>query len=351
MRLPWKENESVILHKEYIYGIGNKNAGPNSQTSSSKTSDPYESLRQHAVNNTVFIVPINMKMMPFADNLLCSLKKIKFDLKQLVFWTLDEKTGDILREKSLNTFHDPALWGVTDFNGTNYFSPEFKRMMKQRPKFLLNLLSTGLDVLFLDTDIIFYDDPFKIVDHSVDLVIGSDTRNFFGPLGTEKDPFQDPKRLGDRVPPVCAGTFWMKSNKHTIKLWQIMIDVFEEDPSVVYLRDKGFNSDQHGLDLLLNDGRANLVEPLPYGITKDMLGNNTSDAAKLSIRMLDQAWVASGHLFRVHFSDYVERVAMLDSKGFGRLAIHLNWDTNEMPKIEGAKKMKIWQLDEHGQCI
>ena len=335
-------------------GANGINCPPSNEGSASKakgkpseTGNTYESLRQYAINNTVIIVPVNKGMLIFAENMICSLKKINFSPKEVVFWTLDEEVGRPLRSWGLNTFHDPSLFGVSEYVGFDYTSPQFGRMMTERPKFFINVLSVGLDLLFLDADIIFYDDPFTIVDQSVDLTIGSDSRDFFGP---DKNPFQDPRGKGDFMPPVCAGTFWMKSNEKTITLFQIMILVFKDDPSVAYLRDKGFSDDQRGLDVLLNDGRANLVEPLPEGITMDMLDDKHSDKAELKVRILDQARVASGHLFLNEHDEYEEHLATLERKGGKKLAIHLNWNTVFKPKIEGAKEMNIWQLTDDGKC-
>jgi len=134
-----------------------------------------------------------------------------------------------------------------------------------------------------------------------------------------------------------------------------MMDVFEGDLSVVYLHEKGLTDDQRGFDVLLNDGRAALVEPLPDGITKvisETLGERKNEeSAKLKVMILDQAWVASGHLFRNQHEDYQERLERLEERGWGKLAIHLNWNIAVTGKVEGAKEMGIWQLGDDGTCI
>ena len=50
-----------------------------------------------------------------------------------------------------------------------------------------------------------------------------------------------------------------------------MLDVFNSGPRLALYRAIVFKDDQRGIDVLLNDGRANLEEPLPNGITADML--------------------------------------------------------------------------------
>lgn len=329
----------------------------NFSSSSTKSSPPestniYENLKRHAVNNTVMIVPVNKGMLQYAENMLCSLQKINFDLQHMVFWTLDNEVGDILRTRGLNTFYDPSMYGVADFVGVNG-REHFAQMMLERPKFFINVLSTGLDILFLDTDIVFFDDPMTMRDPSVDVVIGSDGRDFFGPA---HNPFGDQDSKGNAVPPVCAGSFWMKSNEHTVALWEVMKLVFQDDLSVQYLRDAGVSDDQHGLDVLLNEGRARLVEPFPEGITADMVAGNDDDDkdsysdAKLRVRMLDQALFASGHQYLEIHEDYQRALALLEERGRRKLAIHFNWNGGPTTKVDGAKKMGLWYLDDDGKC-
>ena len=76
----------------------------------------------------------------------------------------------------LATFHDPSLFTMKSANGVSHDNPGLEHTMAERPKFCISLLSTGLDVLLFDADIVFSDNPFTTIDRSVDLVMGSDSR-------------------------------------------------------------------------------------------------------------------------------------------------------------------------------
>ena len=64
----------------------------------------------HAINNTVVVVPVNIGMLQWAANLLCSLTETSFDGKDIVFWALDEGAEDALRVKGYATYRDKRLY-------------------------------------------------------------------------------------------------------------------------------------------------------------------------------------------------------------------------------------------------
>ena len=344
-----------VLRVLTISGDGSRNPFSSSKLSDS---DPdhqpniYHALRRHSINNTVTIVPINNGMLPYAMNMICTLKNnTDFDPTKLVFWTLGEEVGALLREQGLTTFHDPDLWGTSQDIGSTY-GKTFQKMMNQRPKFWVHVLETGLDMLFLDTDLIFFQSPLKLISPDVDLAIASDGREYFGGLDTKGNPFKDPGSKGDMMPPVCAGTFWVKSGHDTLNLFRIMQNVMEDDPSTKLLKEKyNFHDDQRAFDTLLNDGRANLVDPLPMGIEEGMLEGRKPEKARLKVQMWDQVRVVSGHLFLELDKQYEEKLRDLEAMGGERWLIHLNWNAGATPKHEGAKKKGIWMLDEDGECL
>lgn len=340
------DREQPAIASSIDFGVRKEDSSSLTSVSPPEPTNIYESLKKYAINNTLMIVPVNKGMLQYVENMLCSLQKINFDLQNMVFWTLDIEVRGILRERGLNTFYDPSIYGIADFVGING-REHFEHMMIERPKFFINVLSVGLDILFLDADIVFFDDPLKMIDPSVDLVIGSDGREFFSPA---HNPFEDPYSRGNAIPPVCAGSFWMRSNEHTVALWEVMKLVFQDDLSVRYLRDAGVSNDQYGLDVLLNEGRAKLVEPYPEGITADMLDGKDFSDAKLRVRMMDQAFFASGHQFLEIHEDYERALAILEEKGRKKLAIHFNWNGGPTTKIDGARRMGLWYLDDDGEC-
>ena len=305
-------------------------------------------LAKNAVGNTLVVVPVNMGMLIWADNLICSLANTSFDAKQIIFWTLDTQAQVVLEARGYTTYHDPSLFAVSTPENVHRDTAYFKKMMMERPKFFIDVLSTGYDILFLDADTMFFQSPLSLIDPAVDAVFSSDSREFFNTA--RRNPFRDIWRRGHRFPPVCNGIFYMKSNEHTIKLWRDILDVFEAGPRLAIYRLISFKDDQRGMDCLLNDGRARLVEPLPGGITEDMLeGRYTSDA-DLNVRLLDQAAVVSGHLLKNRKQQYEKNLAELKERGEERIALHFNWDPKEITKEEGVKKMDLWLLKDQGRC-
>ncbi|KAK4691568.1 hypothetical protein P7C71_g5457, partial [Lecanoromycetidae sp. Uapishka_2] len=220
--------------------------------------------------------------------------------------------------------------------------------MRERPKFFIDILSTGLDILFLDADTAFFQSPLQLLDSAVDAVFSSDSREFYN--AESKDPFRDVWRRGSRFPPVCNGIFWMKSSEHTIKLWHDILDVFEAGPHLALYRALSFKDDQRGMDVLLNDGRARLVGPLPEGITANMLKGKYVSSHTLDVRLLDQTSVVSGHLLKNRKEQYEKNLAQLVGRGKDRVAVHFNWDPKELTKEEGARQMGLWFLTDDGQC-
>ena len=89
------------------------------------------------------------------------------------------------------------------------------------------------------------------------------------------------------MPPICTGMFWMKASEGTIALWSDMLDVFQMPGPIGWYRRLNFQDEQRGMDVLLNDGRARVVGPLPEGITEDMVPNRCGNSRepKLNIRV------------------------------------------------------------------
>ena len=300
-----------------------------------------------SMENTLFFVPVNSGMLHWADNLICSLRKTTFDTTKIIFWVLDLPAKVVLEGKGYVTYHDPSLFAVSGNENYRGDTKAYKKMMLERPKFFIDILTTGYDILFVDADTIFFQSPLLIRDLEVDGVFSTDNREFY----QTHDAFRDVWRRGSRVPPICNGIFWMKSSTNSIKIWQDMLDTFNDHGWWTAIwRSIYFQDDQRGMDMLLNDGRAELVEPLPSGIKPDMLQGRYSQEAELSIRLLDQTAVVNGHLLKNRRSEYEQNLVKLRWGGKDRVAVHLNWDTKQMTKEQGAKEMGFWLLDEEGHC-
>lgn len=326
---------------------------PTTDTYSSRLSPvDIRTLADHAINNTVVVVPVNTGMLHLAANLLCSLSALSFNTSAIVFWALDDGAQASLAGRGYATYRDATLFSASGDENARGATAAYRRMMRQRPLFFRSVLSSGFDVLMLDADIVFWQSPLVVVPRaedrkSVDMVYSTDAREFF----TEHDAFTDAGRRGSLMPPICNGMFWMRSSKATVSLWSEMIAVFEAPWWRMGLyRHFWFQDDQRGIDVLLNDGRAKLVAPFPSGITRDMVPNGDDNAARLNVRLLDQTQVANGQLFMFREGLYREKLAQLRAQGEDRISVHMNWNTHVISKTDGAKEKQIYYLDDHGNC-
>ena len=305
----------------------------------------------NAINNTVVVVPINFGMLHLAENLLCSLSTTSFDRSKIVFWTLDSAAQDTLHRQGHATYRDPSLFATSANENLHGDTPAYRRMMRERPKFFIDILTSGFDILMLDADTVFWQSPLLLTpqpddEADVDVKYSTDAREFY----QSHNAFRDSRRRGSIVPPICNGIFWMRSNNHTVKLWTDMLGVFNEPWPMGPIHRKYFQDDQRGMDCMLNDGRAKLVGPLPDGITHDMLPKDDRGKATLKIRLLDQTLVVNGHLLRNRRKTYDENLIRLRQLGTERIAAHMNWYTKDLSKEEGARQMGLYFLDADGRC-
>lgn len=307
--------------------------------------------QQNAINNTVVVVPVNSGMMHFTDNLLCSLEQADFNTSSIVFWALDDGAAETLHDRGFAMYRDRSLWSTSKDANNNGNTAEYQKMMRQRPLFYVDVLASGFDLLMIDVDIVFWQSPLAIVPQGADrdtisIVYTTDAREFY----TEHDAFADDYRRGSLMPPVCNGMFWMKSTRDTISIWQEMLLIFEAPWWRMGLfRSWYFQDDQRGVDVLLNDGRAELVAPFPEGITADMVPN-AGGQARLKVRLVDQAMAINGHLLLDRRETYDRSLAKLRETGRDRLMAHMNWNTEFTTKLDGAKKTGLYFLNEHGKC-
>lgn len=343
---------TAILSSGLIYYLYAAERVTNIRHRSRLSTTDIQTFANHAINNTVIIVPVNTGMLDLAENLLCSLSSISFNTSAIVFWALDDGARTILHDRGYATYRDASLFSASGNENAHGVTSAYRKMMLQRPIFFRDLLASGFDMLMLDADIVFWQSPLTIVPddadrNTADMVYSTDAREFY----TDHDPFQDTGRRGSLVPPICNGMFWMKSTNETISLWSEMLAVFEAPWWKMGLyRHFWFQDDQRGVDVLLNDGRAKLVAPWPRGITQDMVPNRHDRNTRLNVRLLDQTKVANGQLFMFREDAYEENLKQLRAKGEDRISVHMNWNTHVISKAEGARKRGIYYSDRSGNC-
>ena len=103
------------------------------------------------------------------------------------------------------------------------------------------------------------------------------------------------------------------------------------------------------MNTILNDGRAQLVAPLPSGIEQHMLPSDQTDHT-LNIQLLDQTQVSTGHLLSDHLPSYRKHLHALRAEGKDRIAAHFGrkaWRDNALDTIDD---LELHRLEADGSC-
>ncbi len=82
-----------------------------------------------------------------------------------------------------------------------------------------------------------------------------------------------------------------------------------------------------------------------------MLTRRYGRDVKLNVRLLDQTEVASGHILKNRRVEYEQSLDRLRREGRDRVAMHLNWNTKEVTKEDGAKMLNPWLLNDEEKCL
>jgi len=146
-----------------------------------------------AVNNTVIIVSTNLGFFNMSLNVLCRLEDL--GATNVLTWALDEGSAKALRKRSLPYYYDTATFSVSNY--TSYFDFGYIRMMIERPSVWWRLLATGYDLIFIDSDVVLFENPMGLFPRVADIEGQIDTK------------FWVEAERQDRVPDMCAGAFWL----------------------------------------------------------------------------------------------------------------------------------------------
>ncbi|KAJ3286159.1 hypothetical protein HDU79_006702, partial [Rhizoclosmatium sp. JEL0117] len=247
-------------------------------------------------------------------NMICSLAtNAPLALDALVIWATDSEAA--LHLTYISTTHYNSTFGVYFYNtssaalptefvtGSTNFGTYLKLMAGRNAFFARMVVALELNFIFTDLDVVYLKDPFvalnvpygvsnvtvsslvtpegnttlaSLFDLIPDIVYSTDARTFYHLM-------VDPYEGNERIPNICGGFFFIRSNERTIRLWNHMYA-------------KGLN-DQWGMIKLLNENTSGfdavMVNPLPAGIEsrKDPrnemeIGNGTE---VIRVRILSQA--------------------------------------------------------------
>jgi Nucleotide-diphospho-sugar transferase len=131
-------------------------------------------INEVAVDNEIIVIPMNKGFMPFALNLICSLKN--FDMTNIVYWSLDHATHDALLKKGKLSIFFAGF--PTEEDVLKPDDKYFTKMIRFKPKLLAMLLQTGVNVWYMDADQVALTDFRQLVvnDHEADVFVATDLK-------------------------------------------------------------------------------------------------------------------------------------------------------------------------------
>ncbi|KAJ3074613.1 hypothetical protein HDU99_001701, partial [Rhizoclosmatium hyalinum] len=331
-------------------------------------------------NDTVMLASANFgaAKSPMLANMLCSLaKNAPKTLDSFVIWATDIEAAYFLGNISTTSYN--SSFGVyyydvnlpIDFASGDSDNEKYMQLMAGRNAFFERMVSTlGLNFIFTDLDTVFLKDPFvalniphgisnvsvtsmdvpegnttlgSLFDVVPDLVYSTDARTFFRLM-------IDPYEGNQRIPKICGGFFFIRSNERTIRLWKHMLE-------------EGLN-DQYGIEKLLDDKNSGfdsvMVNPLPAGIEKrkdprpaDEVVNATQ---VVRVRILSQAAFRNSLPYYEDAGmvgdDYPMLIKELESRGEYEVFYHPNYwidaDVFELPYDNSKNKTLTKRIKHNG---
>ncbi|PIK55252.1 hypothetical protein BSL78_07848 [Apostichopus japonicus] len=155
---------------------------------------------EHLHDSPLMVTCVNYGFVELLYNLLFSIQRLKIQPNILVI--CEDKMSFIELSKgrqNLNLEFKIALTFLEESTtkSTRYTSDSYIQLVQKRVYYIELLLRHNIDVLYIDSDIVLLEDPFKFMNGKEDLFIQSET---------------------PRKSVVCTGFFYIKANNRTCRL-------------------------------------------------------------------------------------------------------------------------------------
>ena len=123
-------------------------------------------------NNTLMLIPVNFGYLDFALNLLCSIRRL--EIHNYIFLALDEKVFDAMLAMNLPVYMDKEMPSVLS-ETKGWGQREFRALLCHKLIAVINCLKKEINVILVDADIVFKQDPRMYLRWDMDLTfsIGS----------------------------------------------------------------------------------------------------------------------------------------------------------------------------------
>jgi len=243
-----------------------------------------------------------------------------------MFWALDPSAALYLQDRNYTMYFNPSYYSNDEF--AVYHTEKYIKLMAERPKFWRTVLQTGYDMLFLDSDIIFFKNP------QLDLIGDAD-------LEGQIDEFELEQALDpDFYPEMCGGGFFLKSNERSVTF-------LNELERLLILRPDGIIDDQQAINRII------------HNTTLARIINRKSPSEpdeRLSVRYIPFQQYLNGWLFRSHSYAQILKPHKMTyvingtMETFEPSLVHLNGANPEGGKLGLMKKFGWWDLYDNHTC-
>ena len=231
----------------------------------------------------VAVVSVNQAFIAEVLNLLCSLERVGYDTSKILLWALDRETEKVLLSKGYIAFFDASIESNPDL--LVYGEAAYSQVMSQRPRFFLKLLEQGMDILFLDADLVFLAHPVDVLFETVVTIreLGEEIPDLF----VQTDAyFYDFSAKNRYLPEACGGMFYLRNTERSRQFVSDILYYVEFAARNNFVKE----NDQTAMNFLLNS------QPIYVSNWMPMVRASRPHTPKIYVYYLDQVQWMNGHL-------------------------------------------------------
>ncbi|KAJ3103083.1 hypothetical protein HDU96_009407 [Phlyctochytrium bullatum] len=261
---------------------------------------------KHAYKHTVVVVPVNNAFFDVFRTFLCTARNFTNPglITHMVVQALDPQVQPKLY--ALRRTDPRYNYGIIDNDWSFMGSPKggsdrgatFWAMMRARGVFLQNLLATGFDIIFCDSDMVTLKNFLprllnNTASQQADFIVSTDSRELFH---VAKDPYEGQ----GWTPVICFGFFYMRNNHRTSSFVNSLTDVMA-------LRKA--RNDQNAFNRGLRASKSDPHSRSPKSPNDTVIlpaVDRAFDPDTLSVRILDQLEFTNGYIYQTAEKDWIK---------------------------------------------
>lgn len=250
------------------------------------------------IRKNVIMTCVNRAFIPLLLNLLHSIQRLKIRRLPTILVICEDKDAYIEMSKVMGNFSMNMLLSLTNLHesvshATEYKTDDYKSLVQKRVSYIDMFLTKGVNVFYLDSDIVLLDDPFPYFRGNYDLFIQNE-------------------QARPNIVDLCTGFFYIRANPRTIELVRRWEKLLPNDPS----------------------GNQRVFNRLVRSMKKRTL----KAKERLHIKILPTDKFLSGRTFRSFDLPWNQR----DPKP---IEIHANFLVGRESKVDMLKENNLWFVE------